>query len=266
MRAIIFLVAFVSALESAEVVAEPKQTLRLATTEWCPYVCSGDEQHPGIIHEYVAEVLHKNKIKLEVGSYPWSRSIALAKRGGVYHGLLSAVPSEAEGLLLTQVPISTYRICFYTSPENLWRYSGSASLQTLRGALGYFSDYGYGEPVEEFIKDPKTETNRMELSGKIDPTRLISLLEAGRIKAFVEDENIMGWQVAHDDLEKNSSVTAQKIIKAGCLSSRPFFLALNPKYDRVDELLEVLNAEFSKPENLALLEQITEKYVGKTLY
>ena len=257
----LFLISFSSQASSAEL----PNTLRLATTDWCPYACSKDHDQPGIVHEYLEAILSKQQVELLVQSFPWSRAIALAKNSTDFDGLLTASPSEAKGLLLTAVPIATYQICFFVRDDETWRYQSPISLTYLDGLLGYFADYGYGDPIETFLKDPETRQSRLEVTGKTDPLRLVTLLKAGRIKTFVEDINIIKWQLRGNDNEKGASASSQ-VKTAGCLEPQPFYLALNPNAVGAQEMLEHLSREFSKPENQKLFRQISEKYVGSNLF
>ena len=87
------------------------ESINLASTSWCPYVCD-DHNQPGFIVEYMTELLSLSGIRLKVDIYPWSRSIILA-RNGEYDGLLTAVESETPDFYLTESPSGKYQDCLY---------------------------------------------------------------------------------------------------------------------------------------------------------
>ena len=79
------------------------KSLTLASTDWCPYVCPAEEPRPGIVAEYLTELLARQGVTLKVEHYPWSRAVYLASRGSV-DGLLTAAPGEAPGMLFSKQP------------------------------------------------------------------------------------------------------------------------------------------------------------------
>lgn len=102
--------------------------LTLATSRWCPYTCDNNAGEFGVIGRYLTLVFGQLNVELTIVSYPWSPAIKLAENGQV-DGLLTAIPTEAPFLIFTNSAISTYRMCFFTKPENPWRYKDSVELK-----------------------------------------------------------------------------------------------------------------------------------------
>lgn len=218
--------------------AEPiPDTINLAATDWCPYACLKDSHKQGIAYDYMVYIMRQHSITVSVISYPWSRAIQEVKNGHS-HGLLTAVPSEAPNLLFTQQPMMNYQMCFFGLPGSRWRFNGSQSLSTV--ALGVVADYGYGEPLDSFIADYRN-TNVARLAGGNSIKRLTTLLEMGRIDALIEDVNVMNWYL----IQQNKT----PLVKLGCLSQRPFYMALAPEIPWANELIKILDTAFIDVKN-----------------
>lgn len=232
-------------------------TLRLATTNWCPYSCTGEQE--GIVAEYISVLLSKHGIRTDIKSYPFTRAIAEAHKGKNADGLLTAVPAEAPDLLFTNVPTMSYQVCFFTSPTNNWTYENSNSLYSHKGLLGYIAEYSYGEVVDTYLRGQKGTKTIMELSGSDAILRLLKLMQRGRVNIVVEDKNIVAWTLA-----KNTKNELQKsdVKLAGCLPSQPFFIGLNKHNSWSRRIIEILNTEISDTTNAETLNKIKSKYFG----
>lgn len=238
---------------SRDLKAELPSKIVLAATDWCPYTCSTPEEHPGVIGEYVAAILKKHGIHLEIQFLPWSRAIAMANEGEKVHGLLTAVHEEAPELLLTDIPIMTYNVCFFTNTNIDWEYKDITSLSDIPEKLGVIRDYGYGSPVDEHIKNPKNEDGIHFISGSNALQRLILMLEKGRIDLLLDDKYVIRR------LAKKNNINDSILRNAGCLPGNPFYLAINPKFEWSQELIDLFNDAFSRAENQEVLKSMFER-------
>ncbi|WP_286262297.1 substrate-binding periplasmic protein [Thalassotalea atypica] len=222
--------------------ASPK-SITLATTTWCPYTCGENKDDIGIIGSYIKEVFATLGIELHIETYPWSRAIHMAEQQQV-DGLLTAAPQEAPNLLLSRVPISTYQMCFYTQKGNEWQYSTPLNISANR--LAIIQDYGYGEPVDSYVKNVSGLTL---LSGDNSTKRLLDLLLKSRVDIIIEDPMVLNWnaQISQRD--------TQKLNQAGCLSENPFYLALTPTNKHSNLIIKIDNA-LKLPASQALLKKL----------
>lgn len=227
-------------------VQEP-MSITLATTNWCPYTCGRVKQDHGVIGSYLKAILAQANVTLKVESFPWSRAVLLAQKGMV-DGLLTATHSEAPGLLFTTSPISSYQMCFFKNKGDDWNLEMPISLGANK--LAVIQDYGYGEPLDSFIKG----NNRIvQLSDNNSTPRLLDMLLKKRVNLIVEDEAVLKWNA------DNNQSDISNLSKAGCLSKNPFYLALyDSKQNR--QLINFMNTALALPENLALLMNLMKTY------
>ena len=239
--------------------------LTFAATHWCPYSCAPDNpagsdhsnHKPGIISEYLTQLLGDNGIQLNIRFLPWSRALAEANNGAV-DGLLTVVPEESGILLMPEVPITRYQDCFFVPPESSWQYQGKESLPSVR--LAYIQDYGYNEPLHSYIQNTDNAANLFEVSGAEPSRRLVRLVQAGRADALIEEKRVTRWaQHQHQQQQREKTVALKQ---AGCLESKPFYVAISPQHSQAKQLIQLFNTLLSRPEHTAELQQYIDQYLG----
>lgn len=205
--------------------------LRLGATHWPPYLI-GPGPRPGWLHEHVAALLLGMGSRLQASYLPWSRAQQMAREGAELDGLLSAVPSEAEGLRLTRVPSLHQQVVLLVRADSPWQWSGPALLPQLR--LGVVADYGYGEPLDRHIRQRAGPL--LALRGSDTATRLLQLLELDRVDAVVDDRHVLRWGMAQRQL------APQRFRELLAFALQPVFMALHPQLPDLDRWLERLDA------------------------
>lgn len=244
----LFLLAF-----STSLWAKIPSTITLATTNWPPYTSGSSPEKPGIVYEYITEILAKNGITLRIERYPWSRAIKMASDDNDIHGLLTAVYEEAPTLLFTLTPIMNYKVNFYTAIDNNWLYQDKHSLNTMPSPLCIILGYGYGSPIDEFIHDEANKTRLHTLTGGNAQQRLVKMLEYKRVAVIIEDELVI----------QSYTQKTTNIRFAGTLNDSPFYVAFNPNLSWSKDIVELLNQELADPENLQRLQQLVSDYTTK---
>lgn len=229
--------------------AEIPNSIQLAATDWCPYTCASIEK-PGIVVEYIREILQPYNISLSVNVLPWNRAIRETDKGKI-SGLVTAVPSEAPHLAFTSMPTMSYRVCFITRATSTWSYQNPRSLKN--HLLGAIRGYSYDEKVDSYIQSNKNEVTLITGEDKI--VRFYSMLSSHRLDSFIEDQYVAAWEA------KNNNINLEEFKQAGCLSEHPFYLALNPELNWSHELITLLNQQLSLEKNKRLLEAIINKYI-----
>ncbi|MGH1373969.1 MAG: substrate-binding periplasmic protein [Cellvibrionaceae bacterium] len=225
----------------------------LAATDWCPYSCANSDatgQHRGVLVDYLDAMFKGLGIELEVQFYPWSRAVALARRGDKVHGLLSAVHSEAPDMLFSQVPTMSYRTCVFTRKDSQWEYSSEQSFNALR--LGYIQDYGYGGFVDEYIFSNQGLDHLMAITGNGGVMQLSRILRANRIDAFVSDPLVVSYDLRSENYQLKVSA---------CFEEQPFHLSLNPDLAWAQALMNRLDASFERQSSREILGDMIADYL-----
>lgn len=230
-----------------------RPVIELAAADWPPYSIAGDARRPGIADEQLRAVFGRLGWTLRVHHLPWSRAVHEARDGRRVQGLLTAVPAEAQGLLLTRTPSFHYEVGLYTRADSRWQYRDARSLQEVK--LGVVAAYGYGSPLDEHLADPRQADRVLRLSGDDTVTRLLGLLQIGRIDAMAEDRLVLAWTALR------RGVAASSWREAGRLPPQPVYLALNPGVPGVQRLLAQLNTELALPRSRAEFETLRRAYL-----
>ncbi|WP_339617812.1 transporter substrate-binding domain-containing protein [uncultured Gilvimarinus sp.] len=226
-------------------------TLHLAATDWCPYSCAEHAGQPGIVAEYLTEILAREQIDLTLSFLPWGRAVVEAERGAL-DGLLTAVVDEAPTLAFPRHPVGQYQDCLYTRPDSEWAYQGVDSLTHKQ--LGVVQGYGYTEQINRYI-DSATDAQVTALRGVNSTARLWDMLLLERFDVFIEEQLVVQWQAQRQQRNLDS------LRVATCLAPQPFYLALYPGRKYTDELLKRLDRAFSAQRNVALWQKIQARYL-----
>lgn len=222
--------------------ALPKK-LHLASTQWCPYVCSGP--HSGGVSQYIAEILAQHDVALNVTQMPWSRAVKQAKEG-VYDGLLTVGETEARALSYTNTPIGYYQTCFLSLKSSDVTLSEPFALNGAR--LGIVQGYGYGWELDQFIE--KSADGLVAISGFKVFSRLVRLLSKKRVDMIAVDTRELRWWLGADVMEKKN------LKSLGCLTAAPYFMGLNRAFIGRGDIISLLDVELSKPYNQRRLERL----------
>ena len=171
--------------------------VRLASDDWCPYVCAKDGRIVnGVLVDFAQQVLSAKGYRLESQLMPLNRAMLLTEQGkidGIY------APAIDDRLVLSR-PILSSRACFYTRPDSNWAYQ---SMRSLDGVVtGAIDDYGYDNgPFDDFVarakqtKSPRIEINRGETAVEANITKLLrkrydvmieheAVLDSSRVRAI----------------------------------------------------------------------------------
>ena len=225
------------------------QSIRLATTEWCPYTCVEKSAADNIIGRYLEAVFKQKDMNLNIESFPWSRSIQLAESGNV-NGLLTAVNSEAPTLLFTTTPTDYYQVCFYTINSS-WTYARPINLGANR--LGIIQNYGYTPEIDQYIADHAQQVEFEVLGGPRSTQRLLRMLVSGRVDIIVEDKLVLLREA------QLAGINLSSVRNVGCAEAQPYFLALHPEFAGAPDIIQWLNTALATEENIALLNQLKQE-------
>ncbi|PHV06003.1 ABC transporter substrate-binding protein [Janthinobacterium sp. BJB412] len=181
---------------------------RLASDDWCPFICASHGQiSGGYLVDLTTQALALSGVRVESLLLPLSRAVSETASGaieGVY------APSSDPRLQLS-VPLAHSRACFYTLAGAAWRYRGTESLGALR--VGVIADYGYDDgEMDAYVARHRDDRASLAFAfgDAAGLTNLHKLLR-GRFPVWLEHEAVANQLVA-------KLGAASRIRQAGCLA------------------------------------------------
>lgn len=192
--------------------------LQAASDDWCPYVCRQSPEG-GFGPALLKRIAQQAGWRLEFHWMPFTRVRELAQQGK-----LDVVPfvSSEDGLVLVEPVIFHVRACFFTRPNNPWRFTGAASLTQIRLGilLGYQLEVSQDVALQASFERLKREGHLDEASGENPEYKNLLKLMTGRVNVALADRNSMRWTAHEHEL---------KVRSAGCLPDKlPQYFGLSP--------------------------------------
>lgn len=223
---LLFVLMSISTFASSEPLDE-KITITVAAIDWCPQICS-DNTHQGYVVDLVEEAFKGTKYQLDIQIYPWSRAIKLVSSGKV-DALLSPAKAEAPNLLYPTMEVGNQQMCFFTSINSDWLYSGIKSLQGKQigiatdTSIEELNDYVKHNP-EQFQYQPYHERYIIQNAHKLDKQRIDSFL-------FTKNSTIY-------ELKKYNKRDKYRL--AGCVSQEKIYLAFTPSKSTTKDIIDMM--------------------------
>ncbi|MET3133679.1 polar amino acid transport system substrate-binding protein [Oxalobacteraceae bacterium GrIS 1.11] len=224
--------------------------VKLASDDWCPYICSAEHRIVGgFLVELAEEILENRGYRLESILLPLNRAILMTEKGaidGVY-------APEIGAKLLMSVTLHVSRACFYTRADSKWRYSGIASLPL----VGVIRDYGYdGGPFDAYLASSASRSRlEFNMGATAGETNLRKMLK-GRYPVALEHEAVVDYLIKAQALQAGQSVR-----KAGCLENRlPLLIGIGKNNPAAQELIEAINAGHKNLAASGELRRLKNKY------
>lgn len=230
-------------------------TIRLASDEWCPYVCVENGQITGgFLVEIVTLSMQVKGIKVESVLVPFSRAMNETANGNV-QGIYSP---PADPRLILSVPIVYARSCFYTLSDYNWFYKDLSSLKNT--TLGVIPDYNYDDSLlDDYVLKNRYNPQLIDMGyGEFAGVNNIKKLLASRFKVMVEDEAVMPLLIQKLQIDNDN----RHIIKqAGCLENTISVTIGFSKNDiHSDEWVKALNAGLHQLELSGKLLALQRRY------
>lgn len=178
--------------------------LQLAVNDWCPYSCSPDSPHPGILIELVGEIFKASEIPVSFVPMPLARALE-ATRSGQVDGLVGIIPPMAQGMVLPAEPVITTQFCFFTMPDSQWKFAGLGQ-QYSELTLGL----AFGKSVDARVEPGFGNVSRV--SGEAPTRRMVKMLQLKRLDVILEDRLSVEYTVARMRLPplRNAGCTEKK--------------------------------------------------------
>lgn len=196
------------------------ETLVIAADVWCPINCAQDAERRGIFVELAEQIFAEHGIRVEYRAINWARALHETRSGRI-DAVVGAGVSDAPDFLFGDTHTGISHSCFYTRPEQAWRYQGVDSLRSV--TLGAINGYAYGEEVDRYIRAHDLGQQRVQLvSGDHALAINVDKVLLGRIDATLENTWVMEAFLAQ-------AGTVGALVPVGCLQARsPIYLAFSP--------------------------------------
>jgi len=205
--------------------------VRLASDEWCPFVCVKEGRVAGgFLVDAAAQALASQGYHVEPVLMPLNRAILQANTGnieGVY-----APPLDAR--LRLSAPVAWSRACFYTRSGGSWVFHGMQSLQAVK--VGVIGEYGYdGGEMDAYILRRRADHGALDFSfGATAGTTNLQKLLGGRFQVLLEHEAVA-------DYLSHAAKAEGQLRKAGCLAHPlPLTIGFAQQDDRSDAWIRAL--------------------------
>ena len=210
---------------------DDERTIKIASIDWCPQLCPKEEKK-GYIHDLVTEIYTQQGYQLDIETMPWSRAIALTRKG-TRVALLSPAKAEAPDLRYPGENVGTQQMCFFTGIKSDWTYRGKKSLENL--SIGIANDTSI-EELNYYVQANKEQFQFLPYGQHYISTSL-KKLDLERIDAFLFTLNTTNHEIKKAGL--------QNIYRsAGCVSKSNIYIAFSPAesvWAEVDELIKVFD-------------------------
>jgi polar amino acid transport system substrate-binding protein len=184
--------------------AKIKKKVVLAADDWCPYNCEPSSARPGYVIELAKIIFEKKGYSFDYTMIPWEQAKADALHGRITGAIgmdkkegeeteKQEDPSGKKKFQYPQNEITVNTSCFFVLKENNWKFDSAnpdKSLSALGGKVGIAQGYAFD------LRDKLLEKNMLMEVGGTSPLReLLLLLLDGKIKALIDDRNVVTYKV-----------------------------------------------------------------------
>ena len=224
--------------------------LVFASDPWPPYAGDAAGEKQGYIVDVLRTIYEPLGYEVKYVNKPWTRCIA-ETRSGRLTGLAGCDVHEAPDLVYPRETIGRTRPTFYVRKGDKWRFTGVASLQSIR--LGAIQDYTYERKVDVYIHKQAGGDRILLTKGNDALLSLIQALRTGRIDAFIENA-----PVASAVLE--SSGFAGDVEPAGETEGLDLYVPLSPQIQGVRRLARDFDRGLNRLRDGGRLAEILKRY------
>lgn len=248
---ILFLLFFSLFQFSLSQFAQASHRVRLASDDWCPFVC---EQNGKIQNGFLVDVSIRAMILSGYKVEPELRPLTRAIHETVAHVIAGVyAPPQEQGLRLS-LPIEYSRACFYSRIERSWQYKDMDSLSGK--TIGVIANYGYDHDVmDAYIAQNLQKKSLIELAyGDTAGISNLQKLMKGRYHVLLEHEAVM------DQLSQRLNLKNQ-IKQVGCLAhALPLTVGFSKQGQHTEAWISALNNGLLRLEATGELNLLRQQY------
>lgn len=231
--------------------AQASEKVKLASDDWCPFVCvQNGKIHGGFLVDVSIKAMALSGYQVEPELRPLTRAIHETIHNtiaGVY-----APPFDPE--LRLSEPITYSRACFYSRLDGVWHYKNLDSLR--EQTIGVIADYGYdNDEMDAYIAKNVQNKSLIELAyGDMAGTNNLHKLIKGRYRVLLEHEAVM------EHLSQRLKLRNQ-IKQVGCLEhTLPLTIGFSKQSQHADAWIRALNDGISRLEASGELNLLRRQY------
>lgn len=207
-----------------------EETIRITSGEWPPYL-SQDLKYDGFVSRIIVEAFKAEKVTVEFGFFPWSRSFHLAKEGEWDGSSYWFRQSEREKYFYYSDPVVDVQYVFFHLKDYSFDWNTIEDLKRIR--IGATLGNNYGEDFQKAEKLRKIMVSRVPKE-ELNFRKLLS----GRIKVFPLD-----LDVGYSMIQKNFPPDKIKLFThhPKVLRKDPGYLILSKKVLKNKRMLKLFN-------------------------
>lgn len=229
------------------------ETIKLRADMWLPYNGDPNSPHPGYVIEIVREVFSKSEHTIDYQIEPWSRAVTDATEGRI-DGIVGAARGDAPTFIFPEESVGVTRNTFFVKSGSSWKYTGVESLRSVK--LGYILDYSYGDTLDKFIAENKTQLKNLQgVGGDTALEQNIEKLNRGRIDAIVSSPEVLLATLETLKIAPDQFVNAGETPEVD-----PLYVAFSPKSPNGVKYGEILSKGILELRKSGKLKQILDKY------
>lgn len=226
-------------------------TVRLASDDWCPFVCAKDGK---IIDGYLVDATTRAMTLMGFHVEPIFLPLNRAIREAIDGEIDGVLAPPVDDRLRLSAPIAYSRACFYTRVGETWTYQGPDSLKGR--TIGVIDDYGYDNgTMDAYVASNRTNRHALEFSfgDNAGATNIKKLLH-GRFRILLEHEAVVAR------LTRTLGVHEQ-MRTAGCLaSSLPLTIGFSPRDSRSTSWIRALAEGLKKMDSSGESKALRARY------
>ncbi|WP_286974060.1 transporter substrate-binding domain-containing protein [Pseudomonas sp.] len=239
-------------LSSAAYADEAPEKLVIAGDVWCPINCPEDAEQPGLFVELAQQIFAESGIQVEYRVINWARAVHDTRRGKL-NALIGAGVEDAPGFVFTATAPGISQMCFFSRPDNAWRYGGVESLASI--SFGAINSYSYGAELDSYIHRHQQDSRRVQLASGDNALAInVDKVRMGRIDATIENSWVMAYYLSHRAAD-------EQLQQVGCrTNSLPIYLAFSPALESSKRYRDIFEAGLQRFQRDGRMTRLLSRY------
>ena len=225
------------------------QTLKIASDDWCPYICDNKEK-PGYIVEIIKKVMAEHRIDVEFEVMPLGRAFLEVENNHLDMVLaLTEVHIKEHSLIASDVIIGDYANDFFVLSDNPFRFKNIDQLKS--ELLGVVESYEYGANLDAFIR---LHPEKVHIAhGRSPLQQNINMLLKGRLSVVLDTKNTVQFFLHQQNISN--------VIYAGTQGpTAPLYIGFNPRLSNLPTLQQYLSNGLEELRTTGQLKQLLQRY------
>ena len=167
------------------------QKLTLATDHWCPFVCDNTAK-PGYVAEITKRIFELESYQVNIFKIPFKRAL-IATQNKDFDAVLLVSKTDAEkhNFIRNERHIAWAGVAFFVRDSSHWKFTGRASLETIR--LGLVNGYSYGEELDNIFKVKHAHQMISWAHGANPIEQNLSKLLKNRVNAILDNREVIEY-------------------------------------------------------------------------